>query len=309
MKPEPGVMKATLLIATRLLALTVVYFVCFAGVSAALIPSLPEQPAPAQAGAAIVPLLAVSLLNTIVLSYVILRSRWSGWKLVLAIFFVLYGVTTVMPQIETAFFVTRLPPGMLPRLFLSGAVIGALVSSLAVLILGKGRSNERVSNRYRLDMHVSEWVGKLSLIVIIYLIIYFSFGYFIAWKSAAVRAYYGGSDPGSFLSQMSTVLRGTPMLLPLQAARALLWTFIAVPVIRMMKGQWWETGLAVSLLFAVVMCSQLLLPNPLMPQEVRMVHLLETATSNFLFGWLIVLVLNWRRAVPQRSVPGNHSRV
>jgi hypothetical protein len=48
-------------------------------------------------------------------------------------------------------------------------------------------------------------------------------------------------------------------------------------------------------LFAVVMNSQLLLPNPLMPREVRMAHLLETATSNFLFGWLIVLVLRGRR--------------
>jgi hypothetical protein len=39
----------------------------------------------------------------------------------------------------------------------------------------------------------------------------------------------------------------------------------------------------------------LLLPNPLMPREVRMAHLLETASSNFLFGWLTVLVLLWRR--------------
>jgi hypothetical protein len=62
----------------------------------------------------------------------------------------------------------------------------------------------------------------------------------------------------------------------------------------MMKGEWWETGLAVALLFAVVNL-QLLLPNPFMPQEVRMVHLLETTTSNFLFGWVVVLVLRWWR--------------
>lgn len=285
-------MKATVIIAIRLVVLTVLYFICFAAISAALLPFPSEQPAPVQAGGALAALLAVSLLNTLVLGYVILRSRWAGWKLVLAMFFVSYGVMTVMPQIETAFFVTRLPPGMLPRLFLSGAIIAALFSSLAVLILGKRRSNPTISDRHsRLDMPAGEWVGKISLIVIAYLVIYFTFGYFIAWKNAAVRAYYGGSDPGSFLAQMSSVLRDTPLLLPLQAVRAILWTAIAVPVIRMMKGQWWETGLAVALLFAVVMNSQLLLPNPFMPQEVRMVHLLETATSNFLFGWLTVLIL------------------
>lgn len=285
-------MKATVIIAIRLVVLTVLYFICFAAISAALLPFPSEQPAPVQAGGALAALLAVSLLNTLVLGYVILRSRWAGWKLVLAMFFVSYGVMTVMPQIETAFFVTRLPPGMLPRLFLSGAIIAALFSSLAVLILGKRRSNPTISDRHsRLDMPAGEWVGKISLIVIAYLVIYFTFGYFIAWKNVAVRAYYGGSDPGSFLAQMSSVLRDTPLLLPLQAVRAILWTAIAVPVIRMMEGQWWETGLAVALLFAVVMNSQLLLPNPFMPQEVRMVHLLETATSNFLFGWLTVLIL------------------
>lgn len=294
-------MKATVIIAIRLLVLTVLYFICFAAVSAALLSPTSEQPAPAQAGA-FVALVVASLLNTLVLGYVILRSRWAGWKLLLAIFFVYYTVMTVMPQMETAFFLTSLPPGMLPRLFLSGAVIAALFSSLSVFILGKRRSDPTESNGHsRLDMTVGEWVGKLSLIVIAYLVIYFTFGYFIAWKNAAVRAYYGGEDPGSFLAQMSSVLRDRPLLLLLQAVRAIMWTIIAVPVIRMMKGQWWETGLAVALLFAVA-SSQLLLPNPLMPQEVRMVHLIETATSNFLFGWLIVLVLRgWRQSATESA--------
>ena len=151
-------------------------------------------------------------------------------------------------------------------------------------------------------MPVRQWIVKLSLIVIAYVVIYFTFGYFIAWKNDAVRAYYGGSDPGSLLTQMRIMLRDTPMLVPLQVVRALLWAALAVPVIRMMKGEWWEAGLAVALLFAVVMNSQLLLPNPLMPREVRMVHLLETASSNFLFGWLVVLVLlGWRASARESA--------
>lgn len=291
-------MKAVLIIAIRVAALTALYFICFAAVSAALLSLPSDQPAPVEAGAAVAALVAVSLLNTVVLAYVILRSRWAGWKLILAIFIELYGVTTVMTQIETAFFVTHLPPGMLPRLFLSGAIIAALFSPLAVLILGKRRPDGQTRERQpRLDMPAGEWVWKLSLIIIAYLVIYFTFGYFIAWQSAAVRVYYGGRDPGSFLAQMSSVVRETPWLLPFQAMRAIMWAALAVPVIRMMKGQWWEAGLAVALLFAIVMNTQLLLPNPLMPREVRMAHLLETATSNFVFGWLIVMVLRGRRRV------------
>lgn len=284
-------MIAKLGVLIRFAILVVLYLLFFAFVSAALL-RVPTEPPAATDGGAAVALFTVSLLNTTVLAYLILRSRWTGWKLVFTIFVVFYGVVTVMPQIETAFFLSRLPTGLLPRLFLAGAIFTALFSVVAVPMLGKGRrARMDDGGNARLSMPVRKWIVKLSIIVIAYVAIYFTFGYFIAWKNEAVRTYYGGSDPGSLLSQMHNVLRQTPMLVPLQAVRALLWAGLAVLIIKMMKGGWWEAGLAVSLCFGVLMNTQLLLPNPLMPHEVRMVHLLETASSNFLFGWLVVLVL------------------
>lgn len=283
-------MKAFLLTAIRFVAVTILYFVCFAVVSGALLSTAAGPSTPGDASAALAALFAVSLINAAVWTYVILRSRWTGWKLIVTVLFVFFGVGTFMPQIETAYFITRLPPGMLPRLFLAGIIMAVVFAPLAVLILGKARSqgNERAVDS-RLNKPVAEWILKLSLIVVAYLFLYFTFGYFIAWKNPAVREFYGGTDPEGFLSQIASLLRNEPALFLLQAVRALLWTAIAVPVIKMMRGARWETGLAVALLFAV-MTSQLLLPNPLMPAEVRMAHLVETATSNFLFGWLVVLI-------------------
>ena len=284
-------MKALIVTAIRFVAVTILYFSTFAVVSGALLSNTSEQNAPAEAGATLLALFVVSLINAAVWTYVILRSHWTGWKLILTVFLLFYGVNTLMPQIESAYFITRLPPGLLPRLFIAGLIIAAVFAPLAVLILGKAKSKTNETfGRSRLKMPVSAWIAKSCAIVVVYLIIYFTFGYFIAWKNPAVRAYYGGSDPGSFVTHITSLLRTEPLLFLLQAVRALLWTAIAVPVIRMMKGEWWESGLAVALLFAV-MTSQLLLPNPLMPAEVRMVHLVETATSNFLFGWLVVLIL------------------
>ena len=274
--------------AIRVVAVTIVYFVCFAIVSGALLAPASEQTAPAEAGATLLALFLVSLINAAVWSYLILRSRWTSWKLILTVFFLFYGVSTVMPQIESAYFITRLPPGMLPRLFLAGLILALVFAPLAVLILGKAKS--LTNETAHLNMSPGAWIGKLSLIVIAYLFLYLTFGYFIAWKNPAVRAYYGGSDPSGFISHITSLLRDEPLLFLLQAVRALLWIAIALPVIKMLKGEWWERGLAVALLFAV-MTSQLLLPNPLMPNEVRMVHLVETATSNFLFGWLVALIL------------------
>ena len=282
-------MKALLVTAIRVLAVTILYFSTFAVVSGALLSNASEQNATADAGATLRALLLVSFINAAVWTYVIRRSQWTGWKLILTVFLLFYGVSTLMPQIETAYFITRLPPGLLPRLFVAGAIIAAVFAPLSVLILGKARSSQ-ANETSRLKMPISVWITRSCAIVIAYLFLYFTFGYFIAWKNEGVRAYYGGSDPGSFVTHITNLLRAEPLLFLLQVVRALLWAAIAVPVIKMMKGSWWETGLAVALLFAV-MTSQLLLPNPLMPDEVRMVHLVETATSNFLFGWLVVLIL------------------
>ena len=288
-------MKATIITAIRFLAMAILHFVCFVIVSGALLSTSSEQPTPSEAGATLLLLFIVSLITAAIWTYVIGRSGWSGWKLVLTVFVVFYGVGTLMSQIETAYFVTRLPPGMLPRLFLAGLIIAAVFAPLAVLILGKARAHGN-SEAVRLKMPLSAWIAKLSLIVIAYIVLYFTFGYFVAWRNPTVREYYGGGDLVGFIPHMTSLIRNEPMLFVLQAVRALLWAALAVPVIKIMKGAWWHAGLAVALLFGVFMTAPLLLPNTLMPTEVRMAHLLETSTSNFLFGWLVVLLL--RPAAP-----------
>ena len=213
------------------------------------------------------------------------------------VFVVFYGVMTFMPQIESAVFLNRLPPGPLSRWFLMGVLVAAPFSVLAVLILGKRKAaTVDAEPSSRLVMPPSEWAWKLAAIALAYVILYFTFGYFIAWKNPAVPEYYGGTDPGSFFAQMGTVLRNTPWLMPFQILRAMFWVALAWPVIRMLKGQWPETAIALGALFAV-MTAPLLLPNPYMPEAVRMAHLLETGSSNFIFGAFIGWLLTQRHAV------------
>ena len=78
----------------------------------------------------------VCALEAMALVYPIRRSRWAGWKLSAAVFFVFVGVMTIQPQLEAAFF-RVLPAGMLVRILLMGTLIAALFSPLAVLILGR----------------------------------------------------------------------------------------------------------------------------------------------------------------------------
>jgi hypothetical protein len=289
-------MKAAAFVVLRVIALTVVLFICFA-VAGTVVGFAGNSQTSEQAGASTLRLVAVCLLQVVVMTHLILRSRWTGWRLVGAVLFVFYGVTTFMPQIESAVFLTRLPPGTLPRLFLMGALISAPFSVLAVLILGK-REAETVDTQEnsRLVMPASEWAWKLGVIALTYVTLYFTFGYFVAWRQPTVQAYYGGVDSGSFVAQMGSVVRNTPWLIPFQIARAMCWVALALPVVRMLKGKWPEAAVALGLLFAVVMNAPLLLPNPYMPEPVRMAHLVETASSNFIFGVFVGWLLTQRYA-------------
>src|SRR6267154_1575592 len=284
-------MKTAAFVVLRVIALTIVLFVCYAA-AGGVVGFASDSQASEQSGASTLLLLAVCLLQVMVMTHHILRSRWTGWRLIGAVFFIFYGVTTFMPQIESVVFLTRLPPGTLPRLFLMGVLIAIPFSVLAVLILGK-RKAEMVDTQpnSRLVMSRNDWAWKLVVIAVVYVILYFTFGYFVAWRHPGVAEYYGGVDPRSFLAQMRTVLRNTPWLVPFQIVRALCWVALALPVIRMLKGKWPETALSLGFLFAVVMNAPLLLPNPYMPEPVRMAHLVETASSNFIFGvfvgWLL----------------------
>jgi O-antigen/teichoic acid export membrane protein len=155
---------------------------------------------------------------------------------------------------------------------------------MAVLIHGKiGGKEQSPEPNHRLAMPGTEWVWKLLLIAIAYVVIYFSFGSFVFMPLAgeAYQSYYGDLRPVAWL----------PLL---QVVRGITWAVLVLPVIRMMKGRWWEICLAVALLFSVLMGFLLLLPNPIMPDAIRRAHFVEVTSSNFLFGWIVAWVLHRR---------------
>lgn len=245
------------------------------------------QPSPPPAGFLGL-VLSVCLLQTVALAYPVVRSRWHGWRLTLTVFLVFFGPGTFMGQVESMIYLrSRLGQGMLSGIVLMGLFSAAVFSPIVVWVLGKGRAPADAAESPRLlQMSWKSWAWRLAASAAIYLTLYYLFGYFVAWKNPAVREYYGGTDPGTFFAQMRGIVRNTPWMVPFQFLRGLLWVLLALPVIRMMKGRWGETGLAVSLLFTVPV-AYLLFPNPLMPERVRTAHIIETAPYQFLFGWLV----------------------
>jgi hypothetical protein len=226
--------------------------------------------------------LTISLLYAVVLAYPILRSRWGGWRLAWSVFLAFYGITSVLVWMEVAFFLPHLvSAGMILWSLVVDGVAAAVIAPGAVLALGRWHplKIDAAENR-RLIMPATRWAWKLAVIAAVYIFLYLLFGALVAWRNPAVRDFYAAAEMPS---------AGT--IVSLQFVRALIWVGVVLPVIRMMRGAWWETALAVGLLFAVLMNAGLLAPNPLMPEAVRMTHLVETVSSNFIFGWFVVWLL------------------
>ena len=64
------------------------------------------------------------------------------------------------------------------------------------------------------------------------LIVYFTFGYDVAWRTPGLPASYGGPDPGTFLGQLTNVARATPWWYGVTFRRGLIWTGAGCLIIR-----------------------------------------------------------------------------
>ena len=241
-------------------------------------------------------LLIIALADLLVIAALILTSRWGGWKLVVSLALAYYGAVTFLMQIETWYFLSSITvgPQLLPRLFLMGIPTAFLFIPLAVWVLGKGHAIAETWPNPALVMPLQQWIWKLAAIAVVYLVLYWGAGYFIAWQNPELRAFYG--QPGEalpFFTHTANTLRHDPMLFPLQILRALLWVLCALPVIRGSRVNPWWTALLVGLLFSVPQNLGHILANPLLPvASVRLSHMIETASSTFIFGTLVVWLLH-----------------
>jgi len=245
----------------------------------------------------IVTMLIVMLAFTLSLSYMILRSAWSGWRLALVVFVVFFGIYSFNSQIEAWYFndALQLPMSLIYGIVATSFIQTLIFSPLAVWLLGKMKKEDAQGTIPPITkMPFAELLIKLGVLaVIIYPALYFLFGYFVLWQEPEARLLYSSSEELlGFFPHFANTFGGDPWLWPWQIFRAFIWIGIAWPIMRMSKGPWWETGIIVGLQFAILMNAVHILPNPYMPVAVRAAHFWETAISNFILGFVIVWFLH-----------------
>ena len=278
----------------RFFMLVVLYFFLFAlggGIVAPYLPTAPAEPGP-------VPLITgIAIFYTATVALIMLMihsSRWHGWKLMATMSVVFYLIMTLVTQLEAWYFLLGITigPELMLRLFLQGIPTAFIFIPIAVLMMGRMRplGREKVSPAI-LPMPLKEWLWKLGVIYLAYLVLYYTAGYFIAWQNPEVRAFYGSpGDALPFFQQMVHIFTTDPWLTPYQLLRTLIWVAGAYPIIRGSRLPGWQTALLVGLALSVPQNIGHILPNSLIPlNSVRISHLIETASSTFLFG----LIMTW----------------
>jgi hypothetical protein len=236
----------------------------------------------------------VALASACVLSFIILRSSWSGSRLAWTIGLVFFGVHTLTPELEALAWAS-LPPRRAAVSFFSGAVFAAIWAPASVALLGRSRSSFEASASKQAD-HVTlgGWVWMLAAGALWYLAVDFALGCSVASYTPAA-AVADGSGTGLFcIGQNLEAVAAAPWLLFVELVLGALWTLIAIAITRMSRGGGLEIGLSLGVLFGLAVAVHLGLPNPALPRDMIQPHRVELALSNVVFGLVLGPWLRWR---------------
>lgn len=240
-------------------------------------------------------MLFLALVNTLLIISLIVTSKWRGWKLALVLAVAYYGSFTFITQIETWYFLSGITVSseLISALFLMGLTVPLLFIPIAILISGYWKDEGTVSDLKLLDMPVKQFLIRLTVIAILYVIIYWIAGYYIAWQNPELRSFYGSQgEIMPFWDHTIQTLSDTPDLLILQLFRGTLFALFVYPVIRGSSVSPWITALIIGSLLAIPSLGHII-ANPLIPSaEVRFTHMIETIPSTFLFGVIITLIFH-----------------
>jgi len=260
-------------------------------------------PQDASAGGILLFLFLASAINTAVIVGLILKTKWSGWKLAGGIALTIFGIQFFMSQIEALYFNQSLvmPVGLIYAVILGGLVLAVTFSMIAVTVFKKWKG-ETAKNGEDFNIDTGFVVKLIILAALVYPALYFTFGYFIAWQLPELRMLYSGSSEIlPFFQHFRQTLQADPFFYPFQIFRGFLWLGLAMVLMNLVTANWKTKAFLTGITFALIMNAQLLVPNPSMSESIRLYHFIETASSNFIWGFAIVLLLHGRRKVSEGS--------
>ena len=242
-----------------------------------------------------------AFVNTLLLSYFVHSSRWTGWKGWATTFTLLYGMVYVLTAAETFFLGSILSANMVFSMIINGAIISAAFSGALVWAFESKRMQKELGSR-RLQMPTREWVWKILALAIVYLVLFMIFGVMVYMPLGTLL------DPIAFTSEQNIASNASALVFPIELIRGALWTLFAVPAIIALPFDWKKTGLVIGLLMTVPLTlSQFLSTTETIGLQIA--HSVEIVGANLIFGLLLVGILRIHSRLPaDRPLESAHSQ-
>lgn len=217
-------------------------------------------------------------------------------------FLIAFVTGTVLTQIDSFVYFAWFRSLVGWLIVLMSTISALTAAALATLLFRKGVWRQGVWRKGGqrdaplLPAGATGWAFSLGAIALLHVIVYYVVGYVVVWVNDEARAFYDGGTLSPFFAHMGEVLRETGWIIPVQIVRGLLWAGVAAVIFRFSRGgraRLTGTVLAVYLAFHV---APLLLPQDMMPQIVRLLHLVELAITAVVMALLAAALLRpWSR--------------
>lgn len=224
----------------------------------------------------------MSMLDSLVLCWVLIKSGKRGFRLAVVIFLAIFGMKILLTVVE-ATYLPDLQPLVLP-LLINGA-IACLMWSLTAVALTDGFTENNafsdVEEKPEWDQKWYQWILKPLLLAIIWMVLFMFFGAVVFMNIARMI------DPQALASY--TNLAMPEWVLPFQGLRAILWLVVALPLLMQLYGKYNQVLFLSGFVFAVWMGSNLFMALDL-PVGLRYAHLAEVMIECFVFGVLVFLI-------------------
>ena len=216
------------------------------------------------------------------------RANIYGRKLYLSLVGVMFFVNSFMTQIETLLFGGAFPS--LARSDWLKLMLAALVSIAAAALLIVVFFQNKNAAPVKWNIGVKNLIIKLGIIGIIYVCLYFLFGYFVAWQFKELRYFYTNSEVNNITQSYAWTPAGSQLVLAfIQILRGVLFGVFILPLRKMISA---KSAFVISVCLVFLSTGmQLIIPNPLFPDIVRYAHLIEMTGSMLLFGLFTGVIL------------------
>lgn len=208
-----------------------------------------------------------------VLTGIVLQSKLRNHHLIIAIFTLIFVISHLLTLIEAIAFGFDVPKW---QFFISGILSSAIFSFLLVLIFRKMNKTKILPEGFN-NLPFISIIWRIGVLGLIYMVIYTIAGMIVL---PFVKNFYA-----------TLTIPGLSILLPLQILRGALYVVACLYLILNAKGSRIEKAIWIGLAFSILGgIAPLLLPNPLMPLEIRIAHGFEIGISNFIFGVIVVII-------------------